>query len=349
MNIEDLIKNTDDNHPLKQAYLCRHRYYTDFLNTMKIFQANLTKKEFDNILKKFQFNKAFDAQKYLQVVSEINVLYYILRFYNNHFKYEPKYNNGYNPECSFRFQDKTINLEVKCPNMKKRIEEEQRNTVKIFSAERISDHESIINEVKNIIMPNLKDLEFSGVEEISRMDNKLKDFLISAQAKFPASDDSNFNILAISLDIIPDLDEWYSYIWGQTGVFTDHTFVEENYESVDAILLTTPMCSHIRWSCNTENDMWKLEESINLLFLNPDRECSETGKFYFSEGMKIFGGLTYNFLCFQGELDKQEIKKYESEKYSPQDDPERYFSFKETDLHIITSFFNYLSQKSKMK
>lgn len=349
MDIEDLVKNIDDNHPLKQAYLCRHRYYTDFLNTMGVFRKNLTKKEYVNILKKFQFNKAFDEQKYLQVVSEINVLYYILRFYNNHFKYEPKYNNGYNPECSFSFQSKTINLEVKCPNMQNRLEAEQRDMVKIFLPERIPNHESIVNGVKSVIEPNLKNLEITGSEELNRMDNKLKDFLISAQAKFPVSDDSNFNVLAISLDIISDLDEWYTYIWGQTGAFTDHSFIEENYENVDAILLTTPMCSHIRWRCYAEKDMWKLEESTNLLFLNSDREYSETGKFYFSEGMKIFGGLTYDFLCFQAELDKQEIKKNKTEIYNPQDYPERYFRFKEIDLHIITNFFNYLNEKSKMK
>ena len=340
MDIESLIKNADDNFPLKQALLCGHRYYEDFLNTMLVFQKNLTRKEYENVLKKFQFNKKYDNQRYLQTVSEINVLYYILRMYNNKFKYEPKYNNGYNPECSFDFRGKTINLEVKCPNMEKRIEAEQRETVKIFSAERIPEHQAIVNELTNIIEPNLKNNGFSGIEEIHRMDNKLKDFLVSAQAKFPKSEDSNFNILAISLDIISDLDEWYSYIFGNNGAFTDQSFIKEKYANVDAILLTTPVCEHTRWSCYNEINVWKLEKTVNLLFLNPDRMYSETGRFYFAEGLYLFGSLTKEFLEFQDKLDKQENKKWDSiPNYSWRD---KYNDFKITDLKIISEFFKSL-------
>ncbi len=347
MDIESLVKGADDDFPLKQALLGRHRYYADFLNTMLIFQKNLTKKEYESVLKKFQFSKKYDRQRYLQTVSEINVLYYILRIYNNQFKYEPKYNNGYNPECSFEFGGKIINLEVKCPNMEKRIEEEQRDTVKIFSAERIPEHQAIINELTNIIEPNLKNNGFSGIGEIHRMDNKLKDFLISAQAKFPISEDSNFNILAISLDIISDLDEWYSYIFGDNGVFTDKTFIKEKYANVDAILLTTPICEHTRWSCYNEINVWRLEETVNLLFLNPDRETSETGRFYFEELLNLFGSMTKEFLIFQEKLEIQESKKWNSiPNYSLQD---RYIDFKNTDLKIISEFFKYLKDNGKLK
>lgn len=267
--------------------------------------------------------------------------------YNNQFKYEPKYNNGYNPECFFEFGGKIINLEVKCPNMDKRIEKEQRGTVKIYTAERIPDHQKIINELTNIIEPNLKSNGFSGVEEIHRMDNKLKDFLVSAQAKFPISEDSNFNILAISLDIISDLDEWYSYIFGNNGAFTNQSFIKEEYANVDAILLTTPVCGHIRWSCYDKINVWGLEETVNLLFLNPDRETSETGRFYFEEGLNLFGSLTKEFLIFQEKLDIQESKKWNSlQNYSWQD---RYFDFKNTDLKIISEFFEYLNSSGKLK
>lgn len=347
MDIESLLKNADNDFPLKQALLGGHRYYADFLNTMLVFKKNLTKKEYESVIKKFQFSKKYDMQKYMQIVSEINVLYYILRMYNNQFKYEPKYNNGYNPECSFEFGGKIINLEVKCPNMEKRIEEKQRGAVKIYTAERIPEHQTIINELTNIIETNIKSNGFSGVEEIHRMDNKLKDFLVSAQAKFPISKDSNFNILAISLDIISDLDEWYSYIFGNNGAFTNQSFIKEEYANVDAILLTTPVCGHIRWSCYDKINVWGLEETVNLLFLNPDREASETGRFYFEEGLNLFGSLTKEFLIFQEKLDIQESKKWNSlQNYSWQD---RYFDFKNTDLKIISEFFEYLNSSGKLK
>ena len=77
-----------------------------------------------------------------------------------------------------------------------------------------------------------------------RLDNKLKDYIISASNKFPTDSNNYFNILVVSLDIIADLDEWYSYIFGEGGVFTDGSFVSEDYNNVDAILLTTAEAGH---------------------------------------------------------------------------------------------------------
>ncbi|MCM3006323.1 hypothetical protein [Priestia koreensis] len=297
--IENLIINADEKHQLKQAYLNKHRYYTDFIDAMAELKENLTNKEFENFLKKFQFNKDYDRQRYLQTVSEVNVLYYVLRVHNNSFRYEPKYNKGYNPECSFEYRHKSMNIEVKCPNMEKRIAAEERDTLKIFSAERVPDYKSNVNDILELIGSNIENNGYSGLEELFRMDNKLKDFLKSAQDKFPISTNLNFNILAISLEIISDMDEWYSYIFGENGVFTQRSFVEEEYGNVDAILITTPACGHAGWCCYGEVNVWKLEETMSLLFLNPNREHTETGIFYITNGIELLGNLTGEFLSFQ--------------------------------------------------
>lgn len=342
VNIINLINNTSDNHPLKQAYLNKHRYYTDFIEAMAVLEENLTKKEYRNLLKKFQFDKEYDNQKYLQIVSELNVLYYVLRFHNNSFRYEPKYNNGYNPECSFEFKNININIEVKCPNMEKRIASEERNTLKIFSAERVPDHKLMVNEISKLIEPNVERSGYIGVEETFRMDNKLKDFLKGAQDKFPVSTDLNFNVLIISLEIIPDMDEWYSYIFGETGVYTQNSFVEENYENVDAILLTIPVDGHARWCHYGEINVWKLEETISLLFLNPDRQHTGTGRFYYSDGIELFGNFTGEFVFnFLQKLDEQAEEKWES--VTGADLELKYFDFKLKELHIVSEFVRYLN------
>lgn len=49
-----------------------------------------------------------------------------------YFKYEPKYNGGYNPECEFVYNNKVMNIEVKYSNMIKRMKIELHNTLKIF-------------------------------------------------------------------------------------------------------------------------------------------------------------------------------------------------------------------------
>jgi hypothetical protein len=55
----------------------------------------------------------------------------------------------------------------------KRMEIESHDTLKIFSAERIPEHEKVIRELKDIISTNLENSGYSGVEEIPRMDNKI--------------------------------------------------------------------------------------------------------------------------------------------------------------------------------
>lgn len=148
------------------------------------------------------------------------------------------------------------------------------------------------------------------MEEKNRLDNKLKDFLTHSQKKFPISDDSNFNVLAISLDIVSDLDEWYSYIFGNDGAFTNNSFISEKYDNVDAILLITPVCGHIRWKIYDEINVWDLEKTINILLLNPDRIKSKTGEYYIKHGISIFGGMTRKLLAFQQNLDEKTKEKY---------------------------------------
>lgn len=338
----ELIEKADDNNPIKIAYKNNHRYYDDFVTVIKTFKQALTNKQFKELIDKFQLTKPFDQQRYLQTTSEITILYYILRYYNNSFKYEPKYNGGSNPECSFTYMHKTVNLEVKCPDLKNRIISENRNSLKLFAAERLPNHTEVINEISDIIKANLQNSEYSGVEETKRLDNKLKDYLVSSKKKFPVSDDSNFNILAISLDIISDLDEWYSYIFGDNGVFTNNSFVGEKYDNVDAILLTTPAAGHIRWDVFDKINVWNLEETVNLILLNPDREHSVTGEYYFQNIFQMFGSFTEDFFEFQIKLTKLEDEKWKYMKKSEILRNLRYLEFKDNDLQIITKFTDYL-------
>lgn len=336
----EMIANGNEGFPLTKAYVMGHRYYTDFIEMMNYFNDNLLKEHYRSIEKKIIVGSSSDEQTYLQCMCELMVLYYVMRNYGDgQFKYEPKYNGGYNPECAFNYNQMTINIEVKCPNMKKRMEIESHDTLKIFSAERIAEHEIVVKELKDIISSNLENSGYSGVEEIPRMDNKMKDYLEHSQKKFPTGD-NYFNILAITLDIVNDLDEWYSYIFGDNGVFTKNSFVSSNYDNVDAVLLTTPVCGHRAWLNFGNINVWHLEETTNLLFLNPQKEYTDKGRFYFEHGMNIFGPLTKEFLIFQSQLDKSE------EKLKPQFFKTDYIHFKLTDLKICSEFFEYLEKQS---
>lgn len=345
-NVIEFIEKADDNYPIKIAYKKKHRYYDDFISVLKKFEEIFSNKQFKELVSKFQFNKPFNQQRYLETVSEITILYYVLRHYNENSKfiYEPTYNGGYNPECSFVYINRTVNLEVKCPNLEKRLKSESRKTLKLFPAERIPNYKDIINELSGIIENRVQKDNYSGVEEETRLDNKLKDFLVHSQKKFPSSDDSNFNVLAISLDIISDLDEWYSYIFGNNGVFTNNSFVNQDYDNVDAILLTTPSCGHIRWEMYDKINVWNLEETINILLLNPNKEYSETGKYYIKYGISMFGHLTEEFMIFQQKLDEESNNKWKDIDDNELMSQLRYLEYKIIDLQIITEFIDYLKK-----
>lgn len=165
--------------------------------------------------------------------------------------------------------------------------------------------------------------------------------MVHSQKKFPSSNDSNFNILAISLDIISDLDEWYLYMYGENGVFTNKSFVSQEYSNVDAILLTTPVAGHIRWEVYKYINVWHLEETINILLLDPKKEDSETGKYYFNTGMEIYGGTTKQFLVFLQKL------QFESDKElgNLDNDEEKNLKYVESriiKLRMVTEFMEYL-------
>jgi len=55
--IRELVNDASDEHPLKQAYLNNHRYYTDFIEAMAVFEENLTKKNTETFLKNFSLIK----------------------------------------------------------------------------------------------------------------------------------------------------------------------------------------------------------------------------------------------------------------------------------------------------
>ena len=348
----DIIKNGSVGFPLTKAYKNGHRFYTDFVEMINFFKNRLLSKDYRNLENKILSGCSYvDGQSYLQCMSELVVLYFVMRKLDKYesFKYEPKYNGGYNPECSFVYAGKTVNVEVKCPHMGKRMKIESHDTLKIAFAERMPNklfYKSVIEDFHHIICLDLDNSEYSGIEIIPRMDNKLKDFLEHSQKKFPSGDD-HFNILVIALEIPQDVDEWYGYLFGSNGAFTHNTYIKTNYDCVDAVLLCTPICGLKRWESYSDKNIWYLENTINLLLLDTRKcyeksnsELSEKGKFYLEHGINMFGDMTSAFLSFQRELDEKNEKEYENLPFK-----DRYISFKVTEIKIFSEFMEWLDSK----
>ena len=334
--LENKLKNTDKNNLLKIGFEKDLKYYKDFVELIEIFDKNLSHKQMEDLLdNKLLLNKKFNGPHYLQSVSEIILIYYVLRKYNDKFEYEPKYNGKKNPECAFSYNDTLINIEVKCPDLTSSINSEKSNTLKVYLPERIPNHNEIVNDIKSIITDTNKEIK---LEEKKRSDNKLKDYLVSASNKFPNKKEKNFNILVISLDIISDLDEWYMYIFGQDGVFTNNSFIpKKEYENVDAILITNFMNAHRDICAYNKTNVWKMEEYINLLFLDPNKQNTEKGEFYAKYGIDMFGSITPMFLIFQKKLDDE--RKYNGKKYT---NILQYCNDKMIQISIVSEFIKWI-------
>lgn len=348
-DIISVVENSKVMHPVVNAATKGNRYWKDFYEVNEDYKKVLNYKDYEGFLSKSKLDCKISMAEYLQFASEVTVVDYIIRNYSD-FINEPKYNKDKNPECSFTYKGRTINVEVKCPDLAKRVKQENSEGIKVFAAERFPDKNDYI-EAKKVIETNIRDDQ--SVNSIDRLDNKMKDYLISAHQKFPVSSSSNFNILVIALDIIQDMDEWYSYLFGDYGAFTDRTYITDDYSNVDAVMLTNVQHGHMADDVDLNINCWHLENYVSLLFLNPQKEkCNGLGKYYQNEALNLFGGLTRNFLFFQCDLDQNNDVREKTIKGLHLDENQKkilastfYTEDKITELQIISEWVKTLNKK----
>lgn len=347
-DIISIVENSKVTHPIVTAAIAGKRYWCDFLKVIENYKGILTEQDYLNLLDKSKLDCEIDMAQYLQFASEVTIVDYIIRNYEG-FKNEPRYNGKKNPECSFEYGGRTINVEVKCPNMSKRIKQENLGGIKLFASERFPNKDSY-TQAEEIIKSTIKDAQ--NVHSINRLDNKLKDYLKSAHEKFPSSSISYFNILVVALDIIQDMDEWYSYLLGDKGAFTDKTYIEDDYSNVDAVLITNVQHGHMADNVDLSINCWKLENYVSLLILDPRKEQIEgLGEYYFQTALDLFGGLTRDFLKFQFYMDRKNDIRSSHIKYLSLNENQAtalnhmlYIGDKFTDLQIVSKWVETLKK-----
>lgn len=341
-DIISVVENSKVMHPIAKAATTGNRYWTDFFMVSEDYKKTLSEQDYGMFLDKSRLDCKISMAQYLQFSSEITVVDYIIRNYSG-FKNEPKYNGKKNPECSFEYEGRTINIEVKCPDFSKRIAQENSEGIKLFVAERFTDKNNYI-QAKEFIESNIRDGK--SIQNIDRLDNKQKDYLIYAHQKFPVSNSSNFNILVIAVDIIQDMDEWYSYLFGENGAFTDRTYITDDYSNVDAVMITNVQHGHMADDVNLNINCWQLENYVSLLFLDPRKEkCNGLGEYYANAALNLFGGLTRNFLSFLFKLDQDnDIRENKIEDFDLDENQRKelshivYIGDKITNLNIISEW-----------
>jgi hypothetical protein len=232
------------------------------------------------------FKREFDAnqeKRYIQSACETTVTSYFAQRFPKSFRYEPRLNatNDTNVECQFRLvnYDYTINVEVKCPNFDRLEAQDLANRFHLNLPVRMD---------RGFIDPLLQSLNKvtsdEGLLEYAiphRMDNNLKDYLLSASKKFKdATAKTDINILVVCCDNAKSMQEFFNYLFQPGGFFDEDPnptiLTKSEYKNVDVVILCNLYYRH-RHYFNKPNIAanWDFSKAFNLIFDNHNREFLE--------------------------------------------------------------------------
>lgn len=252
-------------------------YFSGLSEALHSLDPYLANKQMKNLLKDLQVDGlVFDEAKYLQAACETSIAAYLAKTYGDSFVYEPKINPPKDVDCGFKLNGKTYNIEVKCPDFSKKNEIDNSNSFKIGAFGRLIDFEDVVSNLKDVFDPETNPAAEPDKPLVTQqhMDNKLKDYLVSAHGKFKESTGPDeLNVLVVCCADWTDMQKWFFYMYGQQGLFTNESFYPfEEYKNVDVVMLTNLYHRHhdYRNKDKLENH-WDFSKSFNLIFSNPLR------------------------------------------------------------------------------
>lgn len=269
--INSILSSLDPKHPL--------------MATIKQFQLMIKdNKVFNNIglatiAEKLILEKpSVDFDSYLQGVSEIMFYIYFAQTGIN-FKHDVKLktreldsnNKRKNVDLQAVHNGYVYNIEIKTP------EQEVYNTEAIYgkhayrSVMSKEDADQSLNELTSLIAEGINNLgQVTDVIKLKMNDNKLKDYLSSAQIKFSIIVNTNeLNILCLCVPI-DKLTEYWRYMFnGYSGLLTQYSFNKEFeiFDNIDAVVLSSSPTLHIMPL--TGYNSWDMNNVANVIFLNP--------------------------------------------------------------------------------
>lgn len=294
----DLIYNTSPlNHYFRRSDGWHHTYLRQAYKTiMTVFPYCKQKEQF---FSKLQLGREiFYEEQFLQDICEITIASHFAEILPDFFEYERKVSPPFDVDFSFcipiqKEDDEKIlcnyNFEVKCPKIN--ISPEKEDIVKIHAATRFPS-----KDLKDNIVNLIKEKLHGVIEavETPRHDNKLKDFLLSAQSKFKESDDHNVNVLIVCCDTELEMQNWRNYIVANGGFFTKNPILPRHeYNKTDVILLTNILNRHRKVSKQKKIllNPWEFNKSLNLSYIDPSKEgkwqISALPEFYDDRGTEF--------------------------------------------------------------
>ncbi len=169
----------------------------------------------ENLQKKFfiPFDKEFQVETFLESAAELSVQNDLaLNERASKVEIEKQINPPKDVDVYYEVGSTRVSLEVKCPN---EIQVPQ-NSFTLKTAGRIPDHLEKYRKIKTIF-----DNPTSGqiLDLAKNNDNKLKDFLDSANQKFsPLSSVGDLNVLFVACGACANIQDWWHYLYGGEGI-----------------------------------------------------------------------------------------------------------------------------------
>lgn len=252
-------------------------YKDGMLKAIDDISKYISEKEIDDFLSnKLQlFSNSFNEPQYLQAACELVICSHLANKYKDSFSYELGVNPPKNVDCAFKDNDVQFNLEIKCADYTKSKEIENQLGLKLNLFGRNPDRAEIFNDLSDAIEKSHGGLPLL---EQQHMDNKLKDYLLSAQSKFyQAPKNDHLNILVVCCDSPMDIQKWVGYMFAHEGLFTNESFVDKTkYNLVDVVYITNLHHRHFEYTTKDKlTNHWLLENSFNLIFSNPFRTLAK--------------------------------------------------------------------------
>lgn len=276
MNQIDVLSKVKDKihqnpqHPLNKF----PKYYRTFMDEffMATEKREVSTKELSVFFRKLQLNGNYNRATYCQGIFEILFFIYFANM-NFDFCTEKKVATTGNYDVDFQIKcEYTFNVEIKCPNVS---DTPSGNKIRIHPEFRTIDKETFqvaLDTLEtDLFRPALlkPELEYDGFTIDKMNDNKLVEYLKSAQNKFPHSTAEVCNILVIGTTT-KEIQAYYSYLCnGFTGIFSgkDPIMPSEKYSNVDVVILSNMVDGH--YSQIDEFNPWRLENYFNLMLVNP--------------------------------------------------------------------------------
>lgn len=219
--------------------------------------------------------------------------------------------NGTNKDVDLVIEtsDVKINIEVKCPI----IQEDEPDILHISTGYRYSNdkkvHQSIFNSVIEELIKNFENnpnKTYKAIKCEKLDDNKLKDYLESAQSKFGVPRKNECNVLILALTT-KDFIRFFDYIANsRTGLFSGNSFVNpKSFDKLDCIILTNIISGHYKYKLDI--NIWDVKEYITFLLPNCNKHMRNN---YIVPNnaekllMELFGNLLDDFKKFEVEFYK---------------------------------------------